>query len=252
MKNKNKATFGVILIIIGIILLARSLNIFYISFHSLIPIIFIFLGIWIILRKRKQERIYNQNIYTKTYDDQSTFTNSSDSFQKQQGTDHQEKSQSDSQHSFHDSHTEKGYYSSSNYDQAGAYQKNSNGQIGKLKYSKAFGDLFIDFNNIKIQNVAISIGFGDLELRLHGSVLGEGLNRIVISSFIGDIRILAPKDTAIYMLCSNFIGDIDAFGKHSSGFGNRLDTQTPTYNSATKKLFIATSNFIGDIKIYQI
>ncbi|NOY88667.1 MAG: cell wall-active antibiotics response protein [FCB group bacterium] len=252
MKNKNKAVFGVILIIIGIILLGRSLNVFYISFNSLIPIIFIFLGIWIILRKRKQEKIYNQNIYTNTNDNQSTFTNSSNNFQKQQETDYQEKSQSDTQHSFHDSHTEKGYYSSSNYGQEGAYRKSSNGQTGKLRYSKAFGDLFIDFNNMKIQDIAISIGFGDLELKLHGSILSEGLNRIVISSFIGDIRILVPKDIAIYMHCSNFIGDIDAFGKHSSGFGNSLNTQTPTYNSATKKLFIATSNFIGDIKIYQI
>lgn len=123
---------------------------------------------------------------------------------------------------------------------------------GKMKYDKVFGDMFIDLNGINAQNVEISMFIGDIDLNLRGVRLVDGLNRIVISSFVGGIKIFVPKGVAVFTHNSNFIGDIDALGKRSSGFGNNLEAQSPTYESSAQKLYIACNSFIGDIKIIEI
>ncbi|MFQ5453794.1 MAG: cell wall-active antibiotics response protein LiaF [Candidatus Zixiibacteriota bacterium] len=240
MSNKNKVVFGIILVIIGIILLGRSLDVFYISFgelfHNLIPVAFIILGIWLIFRKKKRENQINVDIGIKT----SSTPGIDESFAAGE------------QSTKANSNSGATYYSSSNYEQAQFTQSASTDESGKLKYDKALGDISLDFNNVNIQNVEISMFIGDLELKLHGGKLADGLNRIIISSFIGDIRIFAPKDMAIFTHCSNFVGDIEVLGKKTSGFGSNIDSQTANYDSASKKLYIACNSFIGDIKIYEL
>ena len=66
---------------------------------------------------------------------------------------------------------------------------------------------------------------------------------------MGDIRVLIPPDIQTFVHCSNFVGDIDALGQRTDGFGNNLDAQTAGYNDAEKKLYIAANSFIGDIRI---
>jgi lia operon protein LiaF len=112
--------------------------------------------------------------------------------------------------------------------------------------------MFIDCNGVSVQNVEVSAGFGDLEIKLHGVILGEGLNRLIISSFIGDIRIMAPSDMAVFTHCSNFVGDVEVMGKRASGFGNSIDAQTANYQDSDRKLYVACNSFIGDIKIYGL
>ena len=112
--------------------------------------------------------------------------------------------------------------------------------------------MFIDMSGVNMQNIEVSMFCGDLEIKLHGCILNEGLNRLIISSFIGDIRIFAPADLAVYAHSSNFVGDIEIFGKHTSGFGNNVDSQTPNYSNSSKKLYIANNSFIGDIKVFAI
>ncbi|UCG60591.1 MAG: hypothetical protein JSV52_09665 [Candidatus Zixiibacteriota bacterium] len=110
--------------------------------------------------------------------------------------------------------------------------------------------MFIDCTGVNLQNVEVSAGFGDVEIRLKGGILEQGLNRLIISSFIGDIRITAPADMAVFTHCSSFVGDIDVMGKRASGFGNSIDSQTANYQESEKKLYVACNCFIGDIKIY--
>jgi predicted membrane protein len=93
---------------------------------------------------------------------------------------------------------------------------------------------------------------GDIEVKLHGSKLAPGLNRMVISGFIGDVRVLAPPGMAVFAQCSSFIGDIELFGQRVSGFGNNIDGQTPDYDEAESKLYIASNSFIGDARIYVV
>ena len=114
------------------------------------------------------------------------------------------------------------------------------------------GDLFIDCKGRSLSNIEISVGLGDLELILNEGILSKGLNRVVISGFVGDIRIFISKETAFFCHCSNFIGDIDLGGQKTSGLNNTLEFSTPDYDQAESKLYVAANSFLGDIRVYQM
>jgi len=121
-----------------------------------------------------------------------------------------------------------------------------------MRYSKFLGDMYIDMNGVSLQNTEISLGIGDLEMRLHGGKLAPGLNRIVTSGFIGDLRVFMPKDMAYFVHCSNFVGDVEIAGRRASGLGNNLEGKSPDYDQAEEKIYIALNSFIGDIRVYTI
>lgn len=114
------------------------------------------------------------------------------------------------------------------------------------------GDLFVDCEGLSLKSIEVSGFIGDIEVTLNGGRLQPGLNRIIISDFVGDIRIFVPKGMPTFVHCSNFIGDIDIFGKRTSGFGNHIESQTADYTAASDKLFLAISSFISDVRIYAV
>jgi len=123
---------------------------------------------------------------------------------------------------------------------------------GKLRYQKLIGEMFIDCGGIELQDVEISNFLGDIEIKLHGGQLSPGLNRMIISGFIGDVRVLVPHGMPVFAQSSNFIGDLEIMGRRSSGFGNNLDAQTSDYCEADSKLYIASNHFIGDVRVYVV
>lgn len=239
--NTKKAIFGLILIFLGIVLLGNSLDLFYFGFRDffrlLLPLFFIFLGFWLIIRKKKQmDRIEAEIHINQSMGQKSGFhsTTHSDSWTSTSSTG-QSRQTGESAHV--------------GTDRPSSEQPNySNSRM--TKYSKFLGDMFIDCTNISLENIEVSMGIGDTEINLAGGHLVPGLNRLIISGFVGDIRVFIPKDISVFVHGSNFIGDIDISGKHTSGFGNNLDYQTTEYNTSTSKLYIAANNFIGDIRVY--
>ena len=122
----------------------------------------------------------------------------------------------------------------------------------KIKYSKFIGDMYVDCNNVNLQNIEISMFIGDLQVDLRNGKLSPGLNRMIIGGFLGDIIVLAPKDMPVFTHCSGFIGDVDLLGRRTSGFGNNVDGQTAAYETAESKLYIAINSFIGDLRVYPV
>jgi lia operon protein LiaF len=126
------------------------------------------------------------------------------------------------------------------------------GKSNRARYNKFIGDMFVDCGGVDLQNVEIGSFIGDVEIKLHGGKLARGLNRMIVSGFIGDVRVLVPEGMAVFCQSSNFIGDIEMMGKRSSGFGNSIDAQTPNYSEAEAKLYIASNHFIGDVRVYIV
>lgn len=239
MSSKNRKIMGPILIIIGLVLIGRTFDLFHFDFgdlfRALIPLGVIFLGVWMIMRRKRIEDKMKVEVH---FDGQSTYSGQQSSAQASHfsSTTPEPEPLADTPKMNREKDTQSPKVDPS----------------GRAKYEKLFGDIFIDLNNVKTHNVEVSMFIGDIEINLNGADLQMGLNRIIISSFIGDIRIFAPKDMAVFTCASNFIGDIEAIGKRSSGFGNSLEAQTANYDTAEKKMYIAANNFIGDIKIFQI
>jgi lia operon protein LiaF len=121
-----------------------------------------------------------------------------------------------------------------------------------VKYSNVFGDLNITCENIDMRNVEVSGFLGDIEVMLRQAKLGPGLSRMVISGFIGDVRVMVPTGMAVFASGSNFIGDLNLFGRQSTGFGNSLDGQTQNYATSEQKLYVAINTFIGDVRVIEV
>ncbi|MFQ6007344.1 MAG: cell wall-active antibiotics response protein LiaF [Candidatus Zixiibacteriota bacterium] len=227
--NRDRVIFGLILVLLGFLLLGRSFDLFYFTFGGLIrfllPFAFIMLGIWLIIRKKRQEdRLQAHMMFTV--------------------------SQGDTVSSGTDAKYQKSTRPEDTFPQQPTIEVS--GDAAKVRYSKLLGDMFIDCANVNLQSVEISMGVGDVEVKLHGGKLGQGLNRMIISGFVSDIRIFTPADMPFYIHSSNFIGDIDIGGKRSGGFSNTVEHQSENYDTAKSKLYIAANNFIGDIKLFVV
>ncbi len=229
----KRAIFGLGLILLGLLLLGRSFDLYYFSFRDLfslfLPLLLILIGFWLIIRKKRQENSFRQEAEFQYH------ANGKD-------TDQSTRAYYQSQTGAEGSTSDRVYVS----------EAPKLSRPGRKKYSKMLGDIFIDCNGVDLQAIEISSGIGDIEVKLHGGQLAKGLNRMVISGFIGDIRLLVPPELPVFAQCSNFIGDVELLGKRTSGFGNNIDGQTANYNGADSKLFIAVSNFIGDVRLYTV
>lgn len=238
--NARKITFGIVLVLIGLLLLARTLGL--VSSGEMGRMIAAFcliaLGIYLILRRRHKEFIIHVQKSGSDSSPGRTYTwsssGSASSFTSDAGS-----TTTKNERTFGDDKTKVSEQPESRTD-------------GDLRYSKLFGDMFIDAAGVGFENIEISAGIGDLELRLKGARLNASLNRIVISGFIGDVRVYVPRDMAYSATCSNFIGDVEIAGKNATGFGNNISTFSTDYDTAPQKLYIAANSFIGDIRVVVV
>ncbi|MEA3296912.1 MAG: hypothetical protein U9R56_03525, partial [candidate division Zixibacteria bacterium] len=196
--NKKPVIFGLILVLLGFYLLGRSLGIIWFSMGDLIWLLFPFglivLGIWLIIRKKRQE----ERLHSEAY-----FTSHATTDTGQTSTAPPPPPHSDTGNTMGDQPNLSTPGTSST---AGTKTTEfpSKEERGPVKYSKFLGDMYINCIGVSLQNVEMSLGIGDLEVKLHGGKLSPGLNRMIISGFIGDVRIFAPPDMAIFFHCSNF------------------------------------------------
>lgn len=248
MTLRGSKIFGIILIVFGFILLGKTFNLFYINIgdviKAMLPLGLVLLGVWMIVRRKRMEQKMDETSHF--YQNQANYRHTNPPEPQPPHTNPPDPKPAESTNlhvNFIDTRTA---------NQEKASQNPNFDTTGKIKYDKFMGDMFIDLANQNAQNVEVSMFIGDIEIKVSGANLVEGLNRIIISSFIGDIRVYVPKGTAVFCHNSNFIGDIEAFGRRASGFGNTLDAQTPNYDSTAQKIYIASNIFIGDVKIFEV
>ncbi|MEW5995837.1 MAG: LiaF domain-containing protein, partial [Candidatus Zixiibacteriota bacterium] len=228
--DRRKIIFGLILIAIGVILLGRSLHWIDFSFgdfiRTLIPLGLILLGLWLIVRKKRQEEQFRTHARFTAHATTSGPSSAQPEYQPPETPGPSGSTMS----------------ASTDTPRSSTQATVSATAGGPVKFSKFLGDLVVDCNGVNLQNVEVSSGVGDAEIRLHGGRLTAGLNRLIISGFVGDIRIYVPVGMPHFVHCSNFIGDINAGGQKAVGFSNTIESQTPDYDSAEAKLYIAANN----------
>jgi len=249
MRSGRKLIFGLILILVGLCLLGRSFSLFCFSFGdlmgTLVPLALIALGIWLIIRKRRRiETISTADGYPGPPPPPPYSGSGSQPYS--------ETMDGPSVEGYAEAQAQAGAYQSTAAPRGRMSEQPSVGERHEVRYSKFLGDMFVDCTGINLRNVEMSIGVGDLEVHLRGGQFASGLNRLIISGFVGDVRVFVPDDVPYSAHCSNFVGDIQIPGRAVSGFGSNLESQTPDYESAESKLYLAINNFVGDIKIFAV
>ena len=245
--SKKPSIAGIILIVLGILLLLQTLHIHVWGLAW--PFVLIFLGFWFIYRKTRREDPYQQqSAFTYNAPD-GTYTATA----QQGGAKAEIKVNIGSADTSSQTAPPPPGSSAQAYSAHFGRAPEAPRMMGeKVKYSKFLGDRYIDCNNVHLQSVEISMFIGDLQVDLRGGKLGAGLNRMIVSGFLGDVIVLVPKDMPTFVHCSGFIGDVDLLGRRSSGFGNSVEGQSPTYQTAESKLYIAVNSFIGDIRVFPV
>jgi predicted membrane protein len=120
------------------------------------------------------------------------------------------------------------------------------------KYSKAFGDLKIDANNIDPHGLDAEMGFGDIEVNLTKAGFSDRENVINLGLGFGDIKVWVPGELKVSATGTCGAGDIDILGKRADGLGKRVDYQDEGYETAQKKLKIIAKLGFGDIRISRV
>lgn len=243
--NKKIPIFGLLLVVFGMLFLLNTFDIVYFTFSDMLrfmlPVLLIALGFWLIIRKKREEQRYHSESNYQHYGARQEFTGTSADTGPSMKT------------GFDAAPPPPPYPPGGQTDRSGQRVSASpEMEPGRIKYSKVLGDIYVDCQGINLQNIVVSMGVGDIELKLHGGILEPGLNRMIVTGFVGDIRILIPKDMPVFVHSSCLVGDIHLFGNTTSGFSNDLDGQTAGYNSSENKLYIAINHFIGDIKVYNV
>ncbi len=113
---------------------------------------------------------------------------------------------------------------------------------------RIFGDIHLDKSAIQSGVNRYSSFIGDIHLRISKSELGEGEHEIRINTFIGDAKIYLPGDTQFSCKHTAAIGDLKSEGVELVTASNGKFS-TKEFNSASSRLIIRFSAFIGDLKI---
>jgi lia operon protein LiaF len=247
--EKRKVIFGLLLVFFGLLLLGRSLDIIDFTLREISrffwPAVIIAIGVWLVVRRRgpKVTVDYYSTKSGKAYVWQAGGGQKAGPVPPP-GLDPQ---QAVPPNFIHSEPPVQDSASSSRSSESPSFSSE-----GRVKYGKTLGDLFIECDGVDLRSVEVSGGLGDIEIRLRGGKLSHGLNRLVISSMVGDVRVTVPRTMAWFAQASNFVGDVEIGEKRTDGFGNRLEGQSPDYSTAQSKLYIAINSFIGDVRVHSV
>jgi lia operon protein LiaF len=126
---------------------------------------------------------------------------------------------------------------------------------GKSQSRSSFiGDIHIGQDYWDLKPMDVSLFIGDTFIDLTKAHIANGETKIVISSFIGDVKIWVPHDLelGISVVSSSFIGDTVVLDRREGGLFKHMNTQSPGYEEAEKKIRLITSSFIGDVNIIRV
>lgn len=115
--------------------------------------------------------------------------------------------------------------------------------------SRVVGDIDIQISPKDIDGTRFSSFIGDMEFRLTDGGLNEGENKMVTSTFIGDINMTVPRGLPIQVRFSSFLGDFKIYDSDGTIVGKESYKST-NYDESSSKLFVHCSTFIGDFKLH--
>lgn len=97
----------------------------------------------------------------------------------------------------------------------------------------------------------VSTVFGDLHLDLTEMDIPTGEHVLTLNGVFGDIQVTLPANLKVQAKANVVIGDISILDEKADGFFVNRTHESEGYASAKKKLYVAASQVIGDIRIGQ-
>ncbi|MEW4368833.1 cell wall-active antibiotics response protein LiaF [Paenibacillus kandeliae] len=120
--------------------------------------------------------------------------------------------------------------------------------------SNFIGDVHIGKDYFELKPLNISHFIGDTMLDLTKAQIPYGVTKINVSAFIGDVKVFIPSGVEVSFKAqgNSFIGNMDIMNRSIDGMMNQLSGETGEDESTGKRVEIAVSVFIGDIRINRV
>ncbi|WP_411349465.1 cell wall-active antibiotics response protein LiaF [Paenibacillus sp. WLX2291] len=120
--------------------------------------------------------------------------------------------------------------------------------------SNFIGDVHIGKDYFELKPLNISHFIGDTMLDLTKAQIPYGVTKINVSAFIGDVKVFIPSGVEVSFKAqgNSFIGNMDIMNRSMDGMMNQLSGETSDDESTGKRVEIAVSVFIGDIRINRV
>lgn len=126
---------------------------------------------------------------------------------------------------------------------------------GVTQHKSGFiGDVILGRDYWDLQPMSISHFIGDTIIDLTKANIPLGETKLVVSAFIGDVKMLVPADidVEIAVTASSFIGDMNVLDRHEGGMFRNIRTETPYFRESERKIRLIVSAFIGDVLVQKV
>jgi lia operon protein LiaF len=126
---------------------------------------------------------------------------------------------------------------------------------GAMQHKSGFiGDVILGKDYWDLQPMSISHFIGDTLIDLTKATIPYGETKLVVSAFIGDVKMLVPADAdvEIAVTASSFVGDMNVLDRHETGMFRSIRTETPNYRESERKIRLIVSTFIGDVLVKKV
>ncbi|MBP2002187.1 lia operon protein LiaF [Paenibacillus shirakamiensis] len=116
------------------------------------------------------------------------------------------------------------------------------------------GDVHLGKDYFQLKPSNISHFIGDTIIDLTKAQIPYGETVIHVSAFIGDVKVFMPEDMDIGITVSSnsFVGDMKILNDKQGGFLSKVQSSTPNYNEAGRKVKLVVSIFIGDVRVNMV
>lgn len=104
----------------------------------------------------------------------------------------------------------------------------------------------------ELKNTSMWALIAEIELDLSLALTEEGETTIVMQGLIGDIDVLVPEDMGLSLQATVILGQTDVFERRESGMMNKVNWQSPGYETSKHKVKLVLSYMIGDVDIKVI
>ncbi|HEY6191527.1 MAG TPA: cell wall-active antibiotics response protein LiaF [Bacteroidota bacterium] len=227
--------WGFILIIIGILILLDNLGVadFGDVMSNFWPLILVFWGLAILLRKRSISQVPGPAGYPQSAAQQPG---------SQPG-------------GFVGGETQQTEPGDTGSEQQGSYQPPSsaggpNQSASELLHqSSAFGDISVNVTSTHFRGGSISTVFGGSNLDLSAAGIAEGEHELRIHGVFGESRLVLPRDAAVAISASSVFGDLMILGQRKGGISTEIQHVTPNYATATNRLKVTITRVFGSIRV---
>lgn len=124
----------------------------------------------------------------------------------------------------------------------------------KINKSSFIGDFHFGKQHWELKPMNLSAFIGDTTIDLSKAQIPFGETRIIISAFIGDIKLFVPNDNTLGLRVqmNAFIGESKFLDLKEGGIMAQVDQQSSYYHECDRKVMLVVSTFIGDVKVKKV